>query len=392
MIEGEVASVEDMTTELSEKRPYYFQLDVLKAIAIAFVVMDHSLTWEIKGAMGSIFWERLSIPFFLIVMGFNMGFSFKHRNATSFRDLYSLSYFKRKLKRYVLPFAILYMASIMVGVTTGYINTNEYLLLGYLPFWGPGNWFIPLLFSSILVFPFIYWLFEKQPTITMILCFLSEIVLQYFLWYLYPAATSDFDRFIISAIRVNILFFLPAVALGLWFSRGFNLRMRRNWFMYLYAPISFIFMIDYASISPLTGRGIIGSLPNQVGEFFAFVQEFIRGDYTLLFYGYAAFLFLLVMATINNTATGLLTRFIQRIGKSTYHILLFQIFWMSLVYWSVTPDAVYYAYIPDFEALLGWPNSLFYIPFYLYNLVISFTGGLVWYEVEKRLLYNQKLE
>jgi len=24
------------------KRPYYFQLDVLKAIAIAFVVMDHS--------------------------------------------------------------------------------------------------------------------------------------------------------------------------------------------------------------------------------------------------------------------------------------------------------------------------------------------------------------
>ena len=58
------------------KRPYYFQLDVLKAIAIAFVVMDHSLTWEIKGSLGSIFWERLSIPFFLLVMGFNMGLSY----------------------------------------------------------------------------------------------------------------------------------------------------------------------------------------------------------------------------------------------------------------------------------------------------------------------------
>jgi hypothetical protein len=392
MIEGEVASVEDMTTELSEKRPYYFQLDVLKAIAIAFVVMDHSLTWEIKGAMGSIFWERLSIPFFLIVMGFNMGISFKYRNPRCLRELYSLSYFKRKLKRYVLPFIVLYMASIIVGINVGYINTNEYLLLGYLPFWGPGNWFIPLLFSSILVFPLIYWLFEKQPTVTMVLCFLSEIVLQYFLWFLYPAATSDFDRFIISVIRVNILFFLPAVALGLWFSKGFDLRKRRNWFMYLYAPISIVFMIDYATISSLTGRGIIGSFPNQIGEFFSFVQDFIKGDYTLLFYGYAALLFLFAMEMINNTTTGLITRFIQRIGKSTYHILLFQIFWMSLVYWSVTPDAVYYAYIPDFEALLGWPNPLFYIPFYLYNLVISFTGGLVWYEVEKRLLYNQKLE
>ena len=38
-----------------KKRPYYFQLDVLKAIAIILVVMDHSLTWEIKESIGSLF-------------------------------------------------------------------------------------------------------------------------------------------------------------------------------------------------------------------------------------------------------------------------------------------------------------------------------------------------
>ena len=205
MTEGENVSIDVVQTEPLEKKPYFFQLEVLKTIAIAFVVMDHSLTWEIKGAMGSVFWERLSIPFFLIVMGFNMGISFKFRNSKSLRELYSWDYFKRKIKRYVFPFIILYCVSIILGVTLGYYNTNEYLLLGYLPFWGPGNWFIPLLFGSIVVFPIIYWLFDRSPLVTVCLCFLSELVMQYILSVLYPTATSAYDWFIISAIRINIL-------------------------------------------------------------------------------------------------------------------------------------------------------------------------------------------
>ncbi|MGY5855468.1 MAG: acyltransferase [Candidatus Thorarchaeota archaeon] len=383
MIEGESILAEETHEEPSEKRPYYFQLDVLKAIAIAFVVMDHSLTWEIKGAMGNIFWERLSIPFFLIVMGFNLGMSSKYRNAKTFRDLYSLNYFKRKIKRYVLPFIILYIASIILGVTLDFINTNEYLLLGFLPFWGPGNWFIPLLFGSILVFPLIYWLFDRQPVLTVGLCFISELVLQNVLWYLYPAASTDFDSFIITAIRVNVLFFLPAVGLGLWFSRGFDLGAKRNWFVYPYLAISVFFMFDYST-------EIVSSLPGTIGQTMSTIQEFIRGDYTLLFYGYAAFLFLLAMMAIPQNASGGLQKFLERVGRSTYHILLFQIFWMSIIYWITSPTAVMYHFIPDFAQLLGWPSVLNYIPFYIFNLGISFSGGMIWYEVERRLLYKKK--
>lgn len=383
MIEGESITVEEVVEEPSEKRPYYFQLEVLKAIAIAFVVMDHSLTWEIKGAMANVFWERLSIPFFLIVMGFNMSLSFKHRNANSLRDLYSLDYFIRKIKRYVLPFIILYMASIILGVTLGYVNTNEYLLLGYLPFWGPGNWFIPLLFGSIVVFPVLYWLFNRLPKVTVVLCFLSELVLQYILSNLYPAATTDFDWFIISAIRVNVLFYLPAVGLGLWFSKDFNMRAKRNWFVYPYLVFSAFFMVDYQT-------GVVRSIPGSIGDLMIRIQDFIVGDYTLLFYGYAAFLFLLAMTFVSHTPKGSVSRFVQRIGRSTYHILLFQIFWLSIVYWFTTPEATMYHFIPDFAVLLGWPTQLFYIPFYLLNLGIAFTGGMIWYEVERRLLYSKK--
>ena len=122
----------ELDQEVKQDRPYFFQLDVLKAIAIAFVVMDHSLYWDVKGAMGSLFWERLSIPFFLIVMGFNAAYSFKYSGATTLRDLYSREYFKRKIVRYVLPFAVLYMGSILVGMILGRWTFNEYTLLGTL--------------------------------------------------------------------------------------------------------------------------------------------------------------------------------------------------------------------------------------------------------------------
>jgi hypothetical protein len=382
MIEGEIVTVEEVVEEPSEKRPYYFQLEVLKTIAIAFVVMDHSLTWEIKGAMANVFWERLSIPFFLIVMGFNMSLSFKHRNAKSLSDLYTLDYFIRKIKRYVFPFIVLYCVSIILGITLGFINTNEYLLLGFLPFWGPGNWFIPLLFGSIVVFPALYWMFDRLPRVTVALCFLSELVLQYILSDLYPAAATDFDYWLISAIRTNILFYLPAVGLGLWFSRGFTMKDKRNWFVYPYFVFSAFFMVDYQT-------SVFSSMPGSFGELMMDIQTFIIGDYTLLFYGYAALIFLLAMTFVSQTPKGLASRFVQRIGRSTYHILLFQIFWLSIVYWMVTPEAVIYHFIPDFAALLGWSTQLYYIPFYLLNLGVAFTGGMIWYEVERRLLYDQ---
>jgi len=115
------------------------------------------------------------------------------------------------------------------------------------------------------------------------------------------------------------------VGLGLWFSKGYDLGEKRNWFMYLYLPISIIFMVDYVTISPSTHRGVLGALPNSIGDFFNFVQEFIRGDYSLIFYGYAAFLFLVAMMLIPKKATGSFQRFVQRVGRASYHILLFQI-------------------------------------------------------------------
>ena len=369
---------DELSDEEEEKRPYYFQLDVLKAIAIIFVVMDHSLTWAVKGAIGSLFWERLSIPFFLIVMGFNMGYSFRYSGASRLRDFYTFDYFKKKFVRYVFPFLVLYMGSILLGLYYGYIDTGPDLLLGYLPFWGPGNWFIPMLFGSIIVFPVVYWAFKKQRILTMILCFLSEIALQLILTIYFPNPyASRLVFFFVTAIRVNILFFLPAVALGLWFSEGHDLFAMRNWFVPVYAVISFIFMVDYTT-------HIIQNSPTILGQSFALIDTIFHGDYTLLFYGYAAFFVLIAMKKLPQKAYGTISTFVQKIGRASYHILLFQIFWMSNVYWNTSHEATYIHEIPEFAAIFGWTTPLMYIPFYLMNLTISLTGGLIWYEAEQR--------
>ena len=64
---------------------------------------------------------------------------------------------------------------------------------------------------------------------------------------------------------------------------------------------------------------------------------------------------------------------------------------MSLVYYWVSADASINHFIPDFAVQLGWSTNLFYIPFYLMNLTISFAGGLLWYNAEKKAAKSGKL-
>jgi hypothetical protein len=353
------------------ERMHYFQLDVLKAIAIAFVVLDHSLTWNIKHAIGGPFWERTSIPFFLIVMGFNMGISFRYSGATTLRELYSREYFSRKVKRYVFPFILLYALSILAGLYFESLEFNQYSLIGWLPFWGPGNWFIPVLFSSIFVFPAVYWAFTKSPKVTVLLCFLSEILLQFIMFiaaplvlvngrYVYVSAEAAFLTMI---IRTNILFLLPAVAMGLWFSSGFDLKDKRNRFMAAAFPLSFIYLFSYQFFD--FRFAIIDGI---------YKYNLIWGDYTFLVYPYSALIFLLAMNYLPSEPQNRLHEFISKIGRATYHIFLFQIFYFSIWYFNN----------PRFGNVGFGSDVLLHLPFYLVNLAVTFIGGLAWYTMEHR--------
>jgi len=70
----------------------FFQIDFLKAWMILLVVLDHSRTYmdpELVRIMGFELWERIAIPVFLIIMGFNIGNSFAGKSDSTLRELYS---------------------------------------------------------------------------------------------------------------------------------------------------------------------------------------------------------------------------------------------------------------------------------------------------------------
>ncbi|MHA1511813.1 MAG: acyltransferase family protein, partial [Promethearchaeota archaeon] len=128
---------------------------------------------------------------------FNAANSFKKNDVplSSFKSY--LQYCLRKIKRYIIPFALLYIFSTIFGLFR-YGNFESLLqnqfdghwgraLLWYfiLPFYGPGNWFIPILFQSVIVLPFLYWGYKKSPKKFLALSVLWEIGMQYFIFTYY---------------------------------------------------------------------------------------------------------------------------------------------------------------------------------------------------------------
>ena len=236
MNEIDLQTIEQEEETLSRKSEF-FQIDFLKAVMIFLVIFDHCVSWNIKNNIAVALWERISIPVFLVILGFNMGHSFREKGYTSLKQLYSWSYFKKKFMRYIVPFLILYAASTFIGLfmygfdfiamyDTQYYPSHGVVNLFYLilPFWGPGNWFIPVLIQSILVIPLLYWVFTKNSVLALILTFAIEIVMQVIVFFLFGGGFTSWEEVhVYSLFSCSILFYLSAVGLGMWFSQNHDL-------------------------------------------------------------------------------------------------------------------------------------------------------------------------
>jgi len=355
--------------EISSEKNEFFQIDFLKAAMIFLVIFDHFVYWDVKGQIGAALWERISIPVFLVILGFNMGLSFKGQGATTLKQLYSWSYFKKKILRYVVPFLILYAASTFIGLFMygfdfiAMYDTQYYpdhgiinLFTLIMPFWGPGNWFIPVLMQSILVVPLLYWFFTKKPVLALILTFVIEIAMQIIVFFVFGDITSYEESHYVSVFTTSILFYLSAVGLGMWFSLNHDLQHNHNFFMWILYPISLAFIVCYQFFGY---RIVIDGLP------------FLRGDYTFFVFPYSAFLVLLALKFLPKTSNGRISRTISLIGKSTYHILLTQIlgYGMITAWWGT-----HYGIFVPFD------------PFELIDLTVLWISfiwlGIVWYKID----------
>ena len=360
----------DPEKEISDDNKF-FQVDVLKAAMIFLVIFDHIVSWNIRREIGVTLWERISIPVFLILLGFNMGLSFQRKGDLSLKELYSWSYFKSKIIRYIIPFLILYAVSTFIGLfmyrfnivamyegqnypNQGIIN----LFIGFLPFWGPGNWFLPLLFQSILIFPLLYKAFTKRSVLTLILCFVIEIVMQLIVFFFIGEVTSFEEAQIITMFMTSVLFYLSAIGLGLWFSFGYKLNSDRNFFMWIIYPISLAYIVVFQFFG---------------FNFYVNGVPVIRPDYNFLFFPYSAFLFLLALKFLPQKSERRISRGISLIGKSTYHILLIQILGFGMIYaYAGTHYAIDVPFTPDeiLDLVTAW--------------IIFISFGILWYKIDQQ--------
>ncbi|TFH30414.1 MAG: hypothetical protein E4G98_02115, partial [Promethearchaeota archaeon] len=197
---------------------------------ILLVIVDHAIPTNVRATWGNALWERISIPVFLIIMGFNMAISFRQKGVPldSFSDY--ITYCWHKFKRYYIPFGILFIISTVFGLIY-YGSFDQLLSLQFnphwhpdmvwyfiLPFYGPGNWFIPVLFGAVLIIPFLYWCYQKSPKITLVASLLWEIGIQYFTFsyfghYIEWWPYAPFGR---TMLQLSILFYFNALVLGFW--------------------------------------------------------------------------------------------------------------------------------------------------------------------------------
>lgn len=372
----------EKTMEIDSQKGNYFQIDFLKTFMIAFVILDHALGYTNKWGMGLELWERLSIPIFLIVMGFNMGNSFKRENLNTLKELYSLKYFKKKFWRYIFPYLIFYIVSTTIGFLiygASFPDTfSENWVLDYIIFQrslleGPGNWFIPILIQSIFLIPFLYWCFSKWPKASLVTCFVIEIAMHLFVCvYIGPIySVDDFLREIY--FRLIIFLYLSAIGMGIWFSQDHSLSSERNLFVWIYFPFSLMYMILW--------------------DFFSFRLEIndsgiVRGDYNYLTFLYAALIFLIILRIIPRNPKNKFAKAFSVMGKATFHIYLIQdIFYIVLyiIYIDVWSSPGFSGMVNVFGIAsndLGTNIGLLCV-----NWIICFSIGVLWWFGERKFLH-----
>ena len=349
----------------------YFQVDIMKAWMIFLVILDHSTTHDFLSQYGSALWERIAIPGFVVIMGFNLGISFKEKGITTLKEAYSNEYFVSKMKRYIIPYIILYFIQTIIYlfvnvifhpllIDNGNYDFSGYVMLGYTPFWGPGMWFIPALFGSILVFPLLYICYKKTPITTFIACFIIEWIMHNLAFNLYPSPGWFTRQF----FSTHIFYMFSGIGMGLWISDDHELNSPRNVIItWILLPLSLIYLIIYA----IFGFGGLWQIMYEFGF------GWIGGDYNFLSFPYTVILFLIILKIFPKNLENKYSKIIKKISRSTYHILLVQILYFSIAYhfWFSIADG--------FNS-----HPIDYLWYYPLNLLITFTGGIIWQTLESK--------
>jgi peptidoglycan/LPS O-acetylase OafA/YrhL len=290
------------------------QVDAMKALAILFVLIDHSLNEQILYSAWAPLHDWQAVPVFMVLIGF----------AGQWGTVY------RRVVRVLVPFAILWLASLVVALIIGQQPVGWMSLVGYLPVTGPGNFFVPIVLCLSLLLPVFRWLAGRSMLLLVVALGLADLAFE--LAAPHIPLFAEGHPYLYSAAFPR---YLLAVGLGFWLVT----RPRLRW----------VVSLGLASLAYIVGSRLTGWRP-------PFLPDW--GTDNLLASGYPAML----VAVGLRYLPAKIPAAVSLIGRATYHIFLAQILFFA--------EIRYFA--------MGWRLVM--------GLTIPFVIGILWFVLERPLL------
>jgi peptidoglycan/LPS O-acetylase OafA/YrhL len=354
---------------MSSSKSHILKIDLIKGLAILAVVLTHSLPYDGNFMTLRMLSISMALPIFILLMGRNMAASFKKHQYLKSNGIISSKYFKNRLKRFLYPFIPIFMLSIMLGII---FNRDIYLgilnLVGYLPLPGPGNYFITVLLQFVLIFPLLYFSYQRHPRLTLLFAFLISFVFELF--------SSNLNAFNSDSYLyyANILRYLFLITLGLWVFEGFEPKKRIR-----SSRESYLVMVGLAiSILYLMAFSVFHWEFPFFNNFWG-TEYPTLGSYVFLMAFYPLAIYMLAYRILPSNSHNKLVRSIQYLGKASYHIFLVQILFFAVLYNPYSIILRHELFGINHEFIVG----LFAI---IISLGVTIPAGVLFYKYEDKLI------
>ncbi len=320
-----------MDTSL-DKRNYI--VDILKIMACFFVFRIH-MGW------GSASYVRIlsqfvecAVPIFIFLTSYNYTQSCLKSGATTLKQLYSFESLAKKFFRLIVPYLVFAIVQLILILTLkpGYKWGNVAISMlggGY----GPGNYYLVLMFQVILIFPLLYYFNKKRPVVTWFVCLIFYFAYNIFMTFVFPDDPHNVTTVGGIIYKWTVFRFVFLLDSGIYFCLNRDkIKIYHLLILILADLIPFILSLT-TSLPTIYARGI----PNNF-----FVISIVG----------------ICLKLFKNASFGKLNGAIAYLGKATWHIFLFQ----QLYFWLI--------------GILGWRLGFGYLSF-----PICFFGGLLFYTV-----------
>jgi len=153
-------------------------VDVARGLGVFGVVLVHSFiargVW-VPARLEE--WAGLGIVVLFMLMGVVLGIRVagKHTRASLTWSDY-LSETRRRLMRFIPGFAVAWLLTLVLGVVAGTVTFGPATLIGMLPVPGPGNYFIPVLLTWVLITPLVAWGSQRSLNWTAAILILADVI------------------------------------------------------------------------------------------------------------------------------------------------------------------------------------------------------------------------